>query len=58
MREQQILPLLLDGKSNKEVAGQIGATERTVKFHVHNILAKYNVTSRLELLVQAYRLRR
>lgn len=50
-RETQLLALLLNGKCNKEIASALGITVRTVRFHVSNILAKYQVENRLALLV-------
>ena len=44
-RENQVLDLILDGSSNKEIAAELYISERTVKFHVTNILAKTDCTS-------------
>jgi DNA-binding NarL/FixJ family response regulator len=49
-REEQILSLLLGGDSNKEIGNALGIVERTVKYHVSNILNKSQVSSRRELL--------
>jgi DNA-binding NarL/FixJ family response regulator len=49
-RERDVFPLILDGLTNKEIAGRLGISERTAKFHVSSILRKCGVTSRLELL--------
>jgi DNA-binding CsgD family transcriptional regulator len=48
-REKQTLALLVKGKSNKEIAGALGLSERTAKFHVASLLAKAGTGSRLEL---------
>ncbi len=48
-REKQIMELLLRRFSNKEIAEISGVSERTVKYHVSNILNKLQVTSREEL---------
>jgi DNA-binding NarL/FixJ family response regulator len=45
-REQQILELLDDGLSNKEIAGQLVIGLATVKSHVHSILSKLDVDRR------------
>lgn len=45
-REMDILELLVKGFSNKEIAAQLVIEIRTVKHHVHNILAKLNVEHR------------
>lgn len=45
-REKEILSLLADGCSNKEIADILYITIRTVKFHTNNIYAKLKVNSR------------
>ena len=55
-RESQVLRLLAEGQSNKEIARALGISESTVKFHVNAILGKLNVQSRTEAVVQATRL--
>lgn len=49
-REQDVLQLILDGKSNKAIAAELVISENTVKTHVKNILSKYNVSSRSALI--------
>ncbi|MGI5979244.1 MAG: LuxR C-terminal-related transcriptional regulator [Oscillospiraceae bacterium] len=49
-RENEVLALILDGKSNKEIAAAMCIGESTVKFHVGNILSKYAVSNRMELI--------
>jgi DNA-binding NarL/FixJ family response regulator len=49
-RQQQVLDLVLAGKSNKEIAYQIFVSERTVKFHVTALLQLYGVHSRVKLI--------
>jgi len=51
-REAEILPLLLAGKSNKEIEGALFIAMATVKIHVHNIFRKVHVGSRLHLLLR------
>jgi DNA-binding CsgD family transcriptional regulator len=51
-RELQVINLLLEGKSNKEIAQELGITVRTVEFHITNILAKVGVSSRAEAIVK------
>ncbi len=55
-REREVLQLLAQGQSNKEIARQLGISEHTVKFHVNSILGKLNVQSRTEAVVRATRL--
>lgn len=48
-REREVLPLLVAGKTNAEIATELFVTERTVKYHVHNIMEKTGCKSRLEV---------
>jgi len=47
-RELEVLQLLSEGRSNKEIGASLSISEGTVKLHVNNILAKLDVTSRTE----------
>lgn len=47
-REQQVIELLIQGRSNKQIALALGISLRTVEFHLSNIYAKLSVTSRTE----------
>jgi DNA-binding NarL/FixJ family response regulator len=49
-REIEVLRLLAKGLQNKEMAAHLAISERTVKFHVTNILAKLNAGNRTEAL--------
>lgn len=51
-REWEVLKLLLQGKSNKLIASSLGISVRTVEFHLKNIYAKFQVTSRIELILK------
>lgn len=51
-REIDVVKLLLAGKSNKLIASALHISDRTVEFHLKNIYAKYQVSSRVELLVK------
>lgn len=51
-REQEVVKLLLEGKSNKQIAFALHITENTVEFHLKNIYAKRQVSSRTELILQ------
>jgi two-component system nitrate/nitrite response regulator NarL len=48
-RELQIADAIADGRSNREIAAQLGITEQTVKNHLTNIFEKMGVSSRLQL---------
>jgi len=51
-REQEVMRLLKNGNSNKEIANALNLAERTVKFHVSSLLAKAGVSNRFELVTQ------
>lgn len=51
-REQDVVKLLLEGKSNKLIASALGISDRTVEFHLKNIYAKFQVSSRTELILK------
>lgn len=52
-REKQILSLLKDGFSNKEIARRLYLSVRTVEMHLYNSYSKLNVHSRLEAAFKA-----
>jgi len=47
-REMEVLRLLAQGKANREIAGELVISERTVKFHVSSILSKLGAGNRTE----------
>ena len=48
-RERQVIDLLGEGRSNKEIATRLHIAVHTVKSHVHNVLEKLALRSRLEV---------
>ena len=54
-REDEVLQGLMRSQSNKEVAASLNLSERTVKFHVSSLLAKFRVRGRMELVREAAR---
>jgi DNA-binding NarL/FixJ family response regulator len=48
-REREIIALIADGQSNKEVAQQLNIATHTVKSHVHNIMEKLAIHTRLQI---------
>jgi len=48
-REQEVLDGVLQGLGNKEIASRLNVSERTVKFHVSSLLAKFGVGDRIAL---------
>lgn len=51
-REWDVAKLLMEGKSNKLIALSLGISDRTVEFHLKNIYAKLQVSSRVELILK------
>jgi DNA-binding NarL/FixJ family response regulator len=54
-RELATLRLTADGKANKEIASELGISERTVKTHLGHLFEKLGVTSRTEAIKVATR---
>ena len=55
-RERQVFALIVRGKINKQIAYELGTTERTVKAHRHQVMEKMQVHSLAELVSNAERL--
>ena len=53
--EGEILRLIAEGLTNREIAVKLYRSENTIKFHVRRILEKAEVANRTELVVQALR---
>ena len=49
-REQQLVELLRERLTNKEIASQLNLSEQTVKNHVHNILRKVGASDRVTIV--------
>jgi len=54
-RERQVFELVIRGKTNKQVANVLGATERTIKAHRHRVMEKLQVQTLAELVSLAER---
>jgi two-component system nitrate/nitrite response regulator NarP len=50
-REEEIVDLVAQGMRNRDIAGQLGLTEGTVKVYLHRIYEKLGVTNRTELAI-------
>ncbi|RJQ41923.1 MAG: LuxR family transcriptional regulator [Anaerolineaceae bacterium] len=50
-REKEVLDLLVQGKSNKQIAMHLGVSNRTIEFHLSNIYSKLGVNSRAEAIL-------
>jgi DNA-binding CsgD family transcriptional regulator len=47
-REREVLELVAHGTANKRIAGMLGMSEHTVKFHLGSVFRKLGVTNRTE----------
>ncbi|WP_066952764.1 response regulator [Streptomyces lushanensis] len=54
-REQEVLGLIADGRSNREIARALVLSEKTVKTHVSNILMKLDLSDRTQAALWAVR---
>ncbi|MBN1936052.1 MAG: hypothetical protein JW934_15390 [Anaerolineae bacterium] len=52
-REQEVLAGVVEGLTNKQIAARLGISDRTVQFHLSNVLGKLGVASRTEVAVLA-----
>lgn len=52
-RESEVLDLVCLGMANREIASALNLSEKTVKFHVSNVLAKTNLRTRAQLIAFA-----
>jgi RNA polymerase sigma factor (sigma-70 family) len=55
-RERQVFESVVRGRMNKQIAQQLGATERTIKAHRHRVMEKMKVQTLAELVSAAERL--
>ena len=55
-QELNILALIVDGKTNKQIADELVITLGTAKWHVHNILQKLGVNNRTQAAIRAQEL--
>jgi two-component system, NarL family, nitrate/nitrite response regulator NarL len=56
IREEQIVRLLLRGRTNREIADQLHISEKTVKHYMTVLMQKLNVRNRLEVVIAAQKL--
>jgi DNA-binding NarL/FixJ family response regulator len=54
-REAEVLERVLDGMSNKEIAGQLFLSEQGVKMHLGRLFRKFGVANRAQLILIAFR---
>ena len=55
-REHEIVLMLAEGRSNRDIARSLFISEKTVSVHVSNVLAKWQVRSRLEVAAVVHRI--
>lgn len=55
VREREVLALVVQGKSNREIGAQLGIAEATVKRHMGGILTRMEVTDRTQAVIAALR---
>jgi len=55
-RQEQILSLLTEGKSNKEIAGELGIQQGTVKQHLFVLFRRLGVVNRAKAVIAASQL--
>lgn len=51
-RERSVAALLMEGKSDKEIATDLSISVHTIRFHLTNIFRKLDVTGRMDLVIQ------
>lgn len=54
-REIDVVELVCEGMSNKQIASRLEIEEKTVKFHLTSVYRKLQIKTRLELVVRHYR---
>jgi DNA-binding NarL/FixJ family response regulator len=54
-RELEVLHLVADGRSNKQIGAALYISDKTASVHVSNLMAKLGATSRTEAAAVAYR---
>ena len=55
-REMETLEMMAEGLSNKQIAGRLGISDHTAKFHVNSVLGKLHAGTRTEAVMRGIRL--
>jgi ATP/maltotriose-dependent transcriptional regulator MalT len=56
-REEEILKLIANGLSNREISSILSISESTVENHIHHIYEKLGISNRAQAVAHAFRLR-
>ena len=56
-REQQILNLIAEGLTNRQISSTLSISESTVENHVHHIFVKLGISNRAQAVAHAFQLR-
>ena len=56
-REEQVLKLIADGLTNKEISCSLSISESTVENHIHHIYAKLGISNRAQAVAHAFQLK-
>lgn len=56
-REQQILNLIAEGLTNRQISSSLIISESTVENHIHHIFVKLGISNRAQAAVHAFQLR-
>ena len=55
-REKEIFSLLIDNNNTKDIAFELGISEKTVRNHISNVMQKLDVTGRASAVVELIKL--
>lgn len=56
-REQQILDLIAEGLTNRQISSHLSISESTVENHIHHIFVKLAISNRAQAVARAFQLR-
>lgn len=56
-REKEVFHLLMDNNSTREIASELGISEKTVRNHISNVMQKLGSKSRAQAVVELLRLK-
>ena len=56
-REKEVFTLLVDNKTTKEIAEELGISEKTVRNHISNTMQKLGVKGRAQAVVELLRMK-